>query len=277
MAPRHRSSHMNQNRSWPGVPNRYRIRSLSRVMRPKSIATVVVVLPWIWLVSSTPRLAVVMAASVVSGMISETAPTKVVLPTPKPPAMTILTGVGARDSPVGEADLNCPESIEHPLEKRKVWAVADAGGPVHGHQPLLGHVADEHAGDAEGQVETCGDLRDGKDVPAEQGDRPPFEAQGQRGLTQRGGGDQRLQLEVVVRRTGPPAGHRIGSDQPTRLLPVVLLVLGAHRCFPQPQPCSSWQRRLQLGPEGGREHIPRAGPQQRHLVADQANVTRRRG
>src|ERR671933_1642301 len=95
MAPRHRSSHMNQNRSWPGVPNRYRIRSVSRVMRPTSMATVVVVLPWIWLVSSTPRLAVVMAASVVSGMISETAPTKVVLPTPKPPAMTILTGVGA--------------------------------------------------------------------------------------------------------------------------------------------------------------------------------------
>ena len=74
---------------------------MSRVMRPKSMATVVVVLPWIWLVSSTPRLAVVMAASVVSGMISETAPTKVVLPTPKPPAMTILTGVGALDSQRG--------------------------------------------------------------------------------------------------------------------------------------------------------------------------------
>ena len=46
-----------------------------------------------------------MAASVVSGTISETAPTKVVLPTPKPPAMTILTGVGAVDSPAGEPDL----------------------------------------------------------------------------------------------------------------------------------------------------------------------------
>src|SRR5215211_3724035 len=207
MAPRQRSSHMNQKRSWPGVPNRYRIRSVSRVMRPKSIATVVVVLPWIWVVSSTPRLAVVMAASVVSGMISETAPTKVVLPTPKPPAMTILTGVGVLDSPAGEPDLYCPESIEHPLEKRKVGAVANAGGPVHGDQPLLGHVADE------GQVQPCRDLRDGENVPAEQGDRPPFEAQGQRGLTQRCGGDQRLQLEVVCR-AGPPAGHRIGSDQP---------------------------------------------------------------
>jgi hypothetical protein len=118
-------------------------------MRPKSMATVVVVLPAMWLVSSTPRLAVVIAASVVRGMISETAPTKVVLPTPKPPAMTILTGVGARDSLPGEADLYCPESIEHPLEKCKVRAVANAGGAVHGHQPLLGHVTDQDTGDAE--------------------------------------------------------------------------------------------------------------------------------
>src|SRR4029434_195207 len=129
-----------------------------------------------------------MPASVVSGMISETAPTKVVLPTPKPPAMTILTGVGALDSPVGEPDLYCPESIEHPLEKRKVGAVADAGGPVHGDEAFLGQTADERAGDAEGQVEPCGDLLDGENVPAEQGDRSPFETEGQRGLTQRGGG-----------------------------------------------------------------------------------------
>ena len=64
-------------------------------MRPKSIATVVVVLPRTGSVSSTPTLAAVSTASVVSGTISETEPTKVVLPTPKPPAITILTGVGA--------------------------------------------------------------------------------------------------------------------------------------------------------------------------------------
>jgi hypothetical protein len=34
-----------------------------------------------------------MTASVVSGLISETAPTNVVLPTPNPPATTILTEV----------------------------------------------------------------------------------------------------------------------------------------------------------------------------------------
>ncbi|WP_369809490.1 hypothetical protein [Frankia sp. QA3] len=36
-----------------------------------------------------------MAASVVSGGISLTAPTNVVFPTPNPPAMMILTGCGA--------------------------------------------------------------------------------------------------------------------------------------------------------------------------------------
>ncbi|GAB4103708.1 hypothetical protein GCM10028790_27270 [Micromonospora taraxaci] len=44
--------------------------------------------------SSTPIPAVVISASVVRGAISEIAPTVVVLPTPKPPATRILTGIG---------------------------------------------------------------------------------------------------------------------------------------------------------------------------------------
>src|SRR3954466_12439828 len=89
-APHTRSSHMNQNRCWPGVPNRYRIRSLSNETRPKSIATVVVTLFGVADRSSTPRLASVITASVVNGTISDTDPTNVVLPTPKPPATTIF-------------------------------------------------------------------------------------------------------------------------------------------------------------------------------------------
>src|SRR5918995_1456168 len=92
-APRQMSSHMKPKRSWPGVPNRYMTSVSSTVMRPKSMATVVVVLPAMWLRSSMPVDALVMAASVRSGSISEIAPTKVVLPTPKPPAMTNLTEV----------------------------------------------------------------------------------------------------------------------------------------------------------------------------------------
>src|SRR6218665_2146889 len=65
-------------------------------MRPKSIATVVVVLrsdtpPS----SSTPTECSVIAASVLRGSMSEMEPMKVVLPTAKPPATTILTTVGA--------------------------------------------------------------------------------------------------------------------------------------------------------------------------------------
>ena len=65
-------------------------------MRPKSIATVVVVLRSVTPpASSTPTECSVIAASVLSGSMSEIEPMKVVLPTAKPPAMTILTTVGA--------------------------------------------------------------------------------------------------------------------------------------------------------------------------------------
>ncbi len=59
------------------------------------MATVVVVLALTWEVSSIPRLAEVSAASVVSGGISLIVPTNVVFPAPKPPAIMILTGLGA--------------------------------------------------------------------------------------------------------------------------------------------------------------------------------------
>ena len=60
------------------------------MIRPKSIATVVVCLFGVASSMSTPTEASVTIASVRSGMISETAPTNVVLPAPNPPAMTIF-------------------------------------------------------------------------------------------------------------------------------------------------------------------------------------------
>src|SRR5688500_17790314 len=70
--------------------------------------------------------AVVIAASVVNGSMSESAPMAVVLPTPKPPETTILTGTGG-----GAADVP------------GTWSAED-GPPCHGrserrdtlHQPL---------------------------------------------------------------------------------------------------------------------------------------------
>src|SRR5918995_6960806 len=64
------------------------------VRRPKSSATVVVVLPITPDRSSIPTDRSVIAASVCSTAISEAAPTNVVLPAPNPPAITTLTGTG---------------------------------------------------------------------------------------------------------------------------------------------------------------------------------------
>ena len=89
----------------------------STVMRPKSMATVVVVLPRMWRVSSMPVDALVMAASVRSGSISEIAPTKVVLPTPNPPAMTNLTDV-MRVAALSAVDCTA---------RNLVWVVAAVG------------------------------------------------------------------------------------------------------------------------------------------------------
>src|SRR5215475_9515651 len=107
----------------------------SRVTRPKSMATVVVVLSGTCDRSSTPVLAAVMTASVVSGVISETDPTKVVLPTPKPPATTILTEVIAV-SPVVllRAGLELAKSTEHPFEQVEIRAALGVVELVDPHQ-----------------------------------------------------------------------------------------------------------------------------------------------
>src|SRR3954453_12153991 len=85
--------------------------SRSRLTRPKSIATVVVVLPGVADRSSTSVLAEVITASVVSGTISETDPTNVVFPTPKPPPTMILTEVMLAGAP----GLELAKSTENPF------------------------------------------------------------------------------------------------------------------------------------------------------------------
>src|SRR5690606_37565267 len=96
-------------------------------MRPKSSATVVVVLvdeaP-----SSMPTATDVMAASVDSGAISEMEPTNVVLPTPKPPAITIFTGVGGAGGAAGFGSWRTrrprrsegPQAVEHSFQQGHV-------------------------------------------------------------------------------------------------------------------------------------------------------------
>src|SRR5919201_4577675 len=129
----------------------------STVIRPKSIATVVVDLSGTALVSSTPSDSAVRSCSVVSGGISESDPTKVVLPAPNPPATRILSGTSpAPPRPArGGRALTRTESIQQPPEDRRV------GGTVAGHRPRqvhrqvagAGEVADQHPGDDDGDLE----------------------------------------------------------------------------------------------------------------------------
>src|SRR5262245_33900080 len=134
---------MKPNRSWLGVPNRYITSSSSTVMRPKSIATVVVVLLATCDVSSMPTDSVVIAASVVSGVISDTAPTNVVLPTPKPPATTSFTEVMRRMAGALEAS----DTIDHPVENGQFDI--DGVVVVHDQSVLRYEVARDDAHDAE--------------------------------------------------------------------------------------------------------------------------------
>jgi hypothetical protein len=72
-----------------------------------------------------------MTASVVSGVISDTDPTKVVLPTPKPPATTILTDVMAVSPALPGAGLELAKSTEHPFEQVKIRTAVRVVDLVH--------------------------------------------------------------------------------------------------------------------------------------------------
>src|SRR4051812_11966920 len=123
-------------------------------MRPKSMATVVVVLPRTKLRSSTSDDTVVIAASVVSGVISEIAPTNVVLPTPKPPATTIFTGIGAmRTVSVSEGAYTIDQPSDHGRIRPHV------GGTIRtAHETFTAQIAHEHARHTERQSEPGRDL-----------------------------------------------------------------------------------------------------------------------
>src|SRR3954451_11391794 len=131
------------------------------LIRPKSMATVVVTLPGTCRLSSTPTPAEVMIASVVSGVISETEPTSVVLPTPKPPAMTIFADVTRPAA--GRRDMSEPaKSTQHPLQQfraDRIGLILERCGFVHRDEAVGGHVGDDHACHTERQLHPSGDFR----------------------------------------------------------------------------------------------------------------------
>src|SRR5215207_2078965 len=116
--------------------------------------------------SSTPAAAVVMSASVVSGLISEMLATVVVLPTPKPPAMTILTGSGGRRPAAGGDSADRAETTDHPQQRvdvRRCVGVRQVDGQV----ALRGQVADQYADHSQVQRQLRGDLGDRQRIAAE--------------------------------------------------------------------------------------------------------------
>src|SRR3954447_16296117 len=102
--------------------------------------------------SSRPAEAVVIIASERSGSISEMALTKVDLPTPNPPATTILTGIfpplaGTRGSEVAD-------TVENPFQEtcERLRLLRS----VEYHSPVGDEIGDEHTGHADRDLEPGG-------------------------------------------------------------------------------------------------------------------------
>src|SRR3954447_14084674 len=125
-----------------------------KVMRPKSSAAVVSTLSGVSVATSTPTPTSVMAASVVSGSISEIEPTVVVLPTPKPPAMTTLSAMGAG------ARSEATDTLQQSFEHTDALVEDGARGRADGEDAFTGEVADQHAHDTDGHLEDRRDLHD---------------------------------------------------------------------------------------------------------------------
>src|SRR5450432_1684547 len=168
---------MNQNRCCPGVPNRYRIRPASSVTRPKSIATVVVVLSGVCDRSSTPADAVVITASVVSGVISDTDPTNVVLPAPNPPPTTIFTELTAESAAAPGTVLEFAKSTEHPFQELDVRATLRVVELVDSHQAFTRHICDQDPRHSQRHPQDGRDLGHRPPVPAAFQDRLALRAE----------------------------------------------------------------------------------------------------
>src|SRR5436309_6109416 len=123
------------------------------------MATVVVDLSGTYDRSSTSVLAEVMIASVVSGVISDTDPTNVVLPTPKPPATTILTEVMPESAAItGETVSELAKSTQYPFQQPDVRTALSVIGLVDSHQAFHRHVSDQDPRHAQRHLQDRGNL-----------------------------------------------------------------------------------------------------------------------
>src|SRR5215472_12548041 len=216
---------MNQKRSWPGVPNRYSTRWVPMVSRPKSIATVVVVLLPTPVRSSVPTLARVRDSSVCSGRTSLIAPTSVVLPAPKPPAMRILNAASGTPAALSEGVEPLQDLLQQggarllacgPLGKYGDPAVADEVGQQHPNHPDRQREGGCHVGHRHRRL-------------AQSEDPAVLGGQGHvvKPLIPRGGHEHRDQVQDrPADRLGPASGQRVGADDRTGVLVDPLVTCG---------------------------------------------------
>jgi hypothetical protein len=129
-----------------------------------------VVFPPVCVRSSIPADADVITASVRNGLISDTAPTNVVFPTPKPPATTIFADVVEREGAERPVPLELAKSTEHPFEQRHIWLTAGLSVMarlVNGDEPGFGQISHQNPSNAKGNGKEGGDFRDGLDLVAQ--------------------------------------------------------------------------------------------------------------
>src|SRR5690348_10353403 len=168
------SSQSERNRSCPGVPNRYSTTPPGRLIRPKSMATVVVVLSRTPARSSTAADASVRCSSVCSGVISETESISVVLPTPKGPATRILTSSRAVSGRCGPLPgwrrplvLEGAEAIGHSLQQVGIGQFGGGHRRPADDQAAVEQLVGQDPDRGHRQLQQGGTLHDGQRAPAE--------------------------------------------------------------------------------------------------------------
>src|SRR5882757_131233 len=155
-------------------------------MRPKSMATVVVVLFSTPATSSWLTPALVRASSVRSGRTSLIALTSVVLPTPKPPATRILNVASGPSGPGSES----PEPMQHLPQQLGAGLLAGRAARQDLDPALLDEVGEQHPDHADRQSGVGGDISHGGGVPGQVQDPPVLGAQPElvSGLSRAAGG-----------------------------------------------------------------------------------------
>src|SRR5919112_2878174 len=197
-------------------------------IRPKSIATVVVVLSGTAATSSTPIDAAVSASSVSSGGISESVRTIVVLPTPKPLATTIFSGISVVSART--------EALQETDQQGGVRTPVAPGGHRLVHREVLGagEVADQDPGHSDGHAKGCADLHERDGVFRHLEYHPVLLLHPlPRSPTRHG--DERLDRELAREAARASPGDGVHRDDPAAVVDLAGgLVTGGHRADPQP-------------------------------------------